>query len=145
MHTVKWLNSSTWLIYETLTGTTTLGQSGPVNNSYEQVLLILHSSMTGASPSVCLVSYPSYGHSLLRFLPSTEMQSVYSTTPTDWATGRSLGKSYPSTEMQSVYSTAPADWATGYSLGISYPSVEMWSVYSTVPAGCVWSKLSYPK
>ena len=36
-----------------------------------------------ASPSDCLVSYP--GHSLERFYPSAEMQSVYFTAPADWA------------------------------------------------------------
>ena len=49
------------------------------------------SSITEASPSDYLVSYP----------------------------GHSLGESYPSAEMQSVYSAAPADKATGYSLGES--------------------------
>ena len=55
-----------------------------------------------ALPSDCLVSY--LGHSLG---DSTEMQSMYSTAPTDWATGHLLRKSYPS----AVYSTAPVDWA----------------------------------
>ena len=40
-------------------------------------------SVTGASPSDCLVSYPKH----------------------------SLGESYPSAEIQSVYSAAPANWA----------------------------------
>ena len=42
--------------------------------------------MTGTSPSDCLVSYP--GHSLGgESYSSAEKQSVYSTTPADWATG----------------------------------------------------------
>ena len=43
-------------------------------------------SITGTSPSDCLVSY--LGHSLLGggSYPSAEVQSVYSTAPTDWAT-----------------------------------------------------------
>ena len=40
------------------------------------------------------------------------MQSVYSATLADWATGHSLGESYPSAEMQTVYSAAPADLAS---------------------------------
>ena len=36
-----------------------------------------------ASPSDCLVLYP--GHLLVGSYPSAEMQSVYSTVPTDWA------------------------------------------------------------
>ena len=61
------------------------GQSGPGSNGNEGVLRILPApSITGTSPSDCLVSYP----------------------------GHSLGGSYPPAEVQSVYSTAPADWAT---------------------------------
>ena len=66
------------------------------------------SSITGTSPSDCLVSYQ--GHSLGESYPSAEVQSVYSTAPANWTTGHSLGESYPSAEVQSVYSTAPADW-----------------------------------
>ncbi len=39
--------------------------------------------MTRAPPSDCLMSNP--GHSLWGGYPSTEMQSVYSTAPADWA------------------------------------------------------------
>ena len=41
------------------------------------------SSITEASPSDCLLSYP--GYSLGEFYPSAEMQSMYSTTTADWA------------------------------------------------------------
>ena len=55
--------SSIWPIYWTLSGATTLSQSGPVSNSNEGVLRIPRSSnITGTSPSDCLVSYP--GHPL---------------------------------------------------------------------------------
>ena len=66
-----------------LLGTTIPGQSGPWSNGNEGVLSIPQSSsITGTSPSDCLVSYPGY----------------------------LLGRgSYPSAEMQSVYSTALAD------------------------------------
>ena len=50
------------------------------------------------------------GHSVGECKPSAEIQSVYSTAPTDWVTGHSLGESYPSAETLLVYSTAPADW-----------------------------------
>ena len=44
-----------------LSGTTTLGQSGPGSNSNEVVLPILQSSsITETSPSDCLVSYPEH-------------------------------------------------------------------------------------
>ena len=76
--------SSIWSIDRTLSGATTPGQSGPGSNKNEGVLHIPQSSsITRASPSDCLVSYP----------------------------GHSLGESYPSAEMQTVYSTAPANWA----------------------------------
>ena len=103
LHTVKWFcvllyNShnltsviclhtvfSIWPIHRTLSGASTPGQSGPGSNSNEEVLHVSQISKAGASPSDNLVSYP--GHSLAG------------------------GGSYPSTEMQSVCSTAPADWA----------------------------------
>ena len=60
------------------------GQSGPGSDGKEEVLRIPQNiSITGVSPTDSLVSYP----------------------------GRSLGESYTSTEMKSVYSTTPAGWA----------------------------------
>ena len=55
--------SSVWPIDRTLSGATTLGQSGPGSDGNEGVLCIPQSSsITGTSPSDCLVSYP--GHLL---------------------------------------------------------------------------------
>ena len=54
-HPIKCLNSSSWPIDETLTGTTTPGQSGPKSNSNEEVLQIPQSSRTEISPSDCLM------------------------------------------------------------------------------------------
>ena len=68
----------------TLSGATTLSQSGPGSDGNKGILCILQSSsITGTSPSDWLMLY----------------------------TGHSLGESYPYTEIQSVYFTAPADWA----------------------------------
>ena len=54
--------TSIWTINRTLLGVTTLGLGGPGSNGNEEVLCILQSlSITGTSPSDCLVSYP--GHS----------------------------------------------------------------------------------
>ena len=51
--------SSVWPIDRTLSSTTTLGKSGPGSDGNEQVLRIPQSSsITGTSPSDCLVSYP---------------------------------------------------------------------------------------
>ena len=70
-----------------LSGATTPGQNGPGSDGNEGVLRIPQSfSITGTSPSDCLVSNP----------------------------GHSLGKSYTSAEKQSVCSTAPADWVSVY-------------------------------
>ena len=77
-------NSSIWPFDRSLSGATTPSQRGPESNGNEGALIISQSSsITGASPSNCLVSYPRH----------------------------SLGGSYASAEIQSVYSTAPADWA----------------------------------
>ena len=57
-----------WTIDGTLPGTTTPGQRGPESDGNERVLRITQSSsITGTSPSHCLVSYP--GHSLREVLP----------------------------------------------------------------------------
>ena len=67
-----------------LSDTTTPGQSGPGINGNEGVLRILQSSsITGASPSDCLVSYP--GHSWGWSYPYAEKLSVYSTASANWA------------------------------------------------------------
>ena len=75
--------SSIWPIDRTL-GTNTPGQSGPESNGNEVVHCIPQSSsITGTSPSDCLVSYAE--HSLAGgSYPSAEKQLVYSTAPTDW-------------------------------------------------------------
>ena len=53
------LNSSIWLIDRTLLDATTPGQSGPGSNDNDGALRIPQSSsITGASPSDCFVSYP---------------------------------------------------------------------------------------
>ena len=71
-----------------LSGATTPGQSGPGSNVNEGVLRIPQSSsITGISPSDCLVSYP--GHLCVKgAYPSAEVQSVYSTDPADWTLHR---------------------------------------------------------
>ena len=76
--------SSVCPIDRTLSGATTPGQSGPGNNDNKGVLCIPpNSSITEASPSNCLVSYP--GHSLRESYPFAEMQSVYSAASTERA------------------------------------------------------------
>ena len=55
-----------------LSGATTPGQSGPRSDGNEGVLNIPQSSsITGVSPSDCLLSYP--GHLLGESYPSAEM------------------------------------------------------------------------
>ena len=66
----------------TLSGVTTPDQNGPESNANKGVLCIPQSSsITGTSPSDCLVSYAR--HKLGKSYPSAEMQLVYSTTPAD--------------------------------------------------------------
>ena len=66
-------NSSIRPLDTILSGATTVDQSELGNDGSEEVLCILQSSsITWASQSDCLVSF-------------TEMQSVYSTIPVDWA------------------------------------------------------------
>ena len=75
-------NSSIWPIDRTLSGATTPGQSEPRSNHNEGVLCIPQSSsITEASPSDSLVSYP--GHLLGESDPNAEMQSEYSAESAD--------------------------------------------------------------
>ena len=70
-------------IDRTILGATTPGQNGPGSDSNEEILHIPQcSSITEASPSDCLVSYPE--HSLRESYLSAEVQSVYCITPADW-------------------------------------------------------------
>ena len=77
-------NNSIQPIDRNLSGTTIPGHSRSGSDGNEGVLCIpQRSSITGASPSDCFVSYR--GHSLRRgSYPSAEMQLVYSTAPADW-------------------------------------------------------------
>ena len=71
-------NSSIWPIDRTLSGAASPAQSGPGSDGNETVLYIPQSSsITGDSPSDCLVSYP--GHLLEESYPSEEMLLAYST------------------------------------------------------------------
>ena len=73
-------NISIWSI----SGATTLGQSGPGSNSNEGVISIPQSSsITRTSLSDYLMSY--LGHSLGESYPSAEVQSGYSEAPDDLA------------------------------------------------------------
>ena len=64
--------SSIWLIDRTLSGATTPGQSGLVSDGNGGLLRIPQSpSITGASPSDCLVLY--LGHSLGKSYHSADM------------------------------------------------------------------------
>ena len=55
------MKSSLWTTDATLTGFTTLGQSGHECNGNEGVLYIFQSSKTGASRLYSLLSYPGLG------------------------------------------------------------------------------------
>ena len=57
-----------WLIDRILPGVTTLGHTGPGSNTNEEVLSILQSSKTGASPSDGLMSYSGYSSGRLTHL-----------------------------------------------------------------------------
>ena len=71
-------------MHKTLSGASTSVQSGPGSDGNDVVLRITQSSsITEASLSDCLMSYPR--HSFRELYPSLEMQSVYSTAPADWA------------------------------------------------------------
>ena len=117
-------------------GATTPGQSEPGSNSNEGLLCIFQgSSITGTSPSDCLVSYPD--HSLReRSYPAAEMQVVYSTAQADWATGHSLGGllAVHRDTVSVSYSPSPSRW--GWSI-----VVKVWhdGGHSFFGCGCGWA------
>ena len=92
------------------------GRSGPGSNGNEEVLRIPQiSSITGTSPSDCLVSY----------------------------LGHLLGEgSYPSAEKQSVNSTAKADWAT---LSLFFYKNVLATVLSSLPQDTHSTALANPR
>ena len=76
--------SSILIIDRVLSGATTSVKNGPGRDGNEVVLRIPQSSsITGTSPSDCLVSY--LEHSLWRYYSSAQVNLVYSTAPADWA------------------------------------------------------------
>ena len=81
----KYAVSSIYPIDRAQSGATIPEQSGPGGDCNEGILRIPQSfSITGTSPSDCLVSYAEY--SLWQgSYPSVEVQSVDSTAPADWA------------------------------------------------------------
>ena len=75
---------SIWPIDRTLSGATDLRQKGPGSDGNKGVPHIPQSSsITGASSSNSLLSYP--GHTLGESYSTAERQSVYSTAPSVWA------------------------------------------------------------
>ena len=76
-------NSFTWPIDKTLSGATTLGQSGPGSDANEEVLCIpQYSRITKVSPLDQFMSY--LGHSMGKSHPSAEIQWVYSAALAVW-------------------------------------------------------------
>ena len=78
------------VLFGTLPGASSPSQSGPGSNSNEGVIHIpQNSSITGASPSDCLVSYQGEFAKSVRgrgsYPPLAKMQSMYSTPPADLA------------------------------------------------------------
>ena len=80
LHTI----CSIWPIDMTLSGATTLVQSGPGGNTNEGLLHIPKSSKAGDSSSGCLVWYPRHSLWGVGITPA-EMQSVYSAALAEWA------------------------------------------------------------
>ena len=76
--------SSIWTIDRSLSDATTQGLSGSWSDGIKGVLYIpYNSSITGTSLSDCFVSYT--GHTWGGSFHSAEVQSMYSTTPANWA------------------------------------------------------------
>ena len=130
--------------HRALTGATIPDQGGPGRDSNEGLLCIPQSSsITGTSPSYCLVSY--VGHSLLVFYPSAEsILCILQPQPTGLVglmsyAGHTLGSLTPLQRSSrcilhpQLTGLAGLAFYAEQSMGESYPSVEKQSVYSTSP------------
>ena len=74
---IKQSNTSIWYIDRTLSGATTLGQSGSGSDGHEGVLWNHQSSSTtAASPSDCLMSYPWHSYAVGIFYSSSRLYCV---------------------------------------------------------------------
>ena len=87
-------------IDRTLSGATTPGQSGPGSDGNEGVLRILQSSsITGTSPSDCLVSYA--GHLLVFFTPLLKSsRCILQPQPSGQELDRRVWREYPKSENE---------------------------------------------
>ena len=71
------------------------------------------------------------------------MQSVYSAHPTDWAIqGTRWGGSYSSAEMQSMYSTAPTDRVINCEV---YKLLKFDGIFEPVPLKTFWQTFNVIK
>ena len=83
-------NSSSLPIDRTLSGGASPGHSGPGSYGSEGVLRIPQgSSITGASPSDCLMLYPRHSCCGGGSYPNAEFQLMYSTASADWTVYKS--------------------------------------------------------
>ena len=99
--------SSIWSLDRTLSGATIPCQSGPGSDGNKGALHIRQSSsVTGTSPSDCLVSY--LETRCLGSYPSAEKQSVYSTAAANWVTGDSLARVHSRLQWSSCCSLQPS-------------------------------------
>ena len=129
-------NSSIWPRERTLSGATTLGQSRLGNYGNKGILRIPQSSsITGASPSDCLVSYPRY--SLMESFLFAEMQPMYSTAPADRASEfREVAMITPSSQSQTIfqiYSVTIMVWTDAYCMFAAETVVFLFFSIITIP------------
>ena len=120
-------------VHRNLSGATILGQSSPGSNGSEGVLRIPQSSsITGTSPSDCLVSYP--GLSLGRgFYPTAEIRLLYSTAPANWARNKKEKLSENRSKKERIraerYLNIDSEkffWTTNSGVGILQPWLCAW-------------------
>ena len=96
-----------------LSGAIILSQSEPVSEGNEVVLRIpKSSSITWASRSDCLLSYP--GHSFLESYPGAEMQSVYSTAPAEWAKIENIRINFYTKKKNEKWTDGKEEWEVNW-------------------------------
>ena len=121
-------NSSIWPIDRTLSNSITPGPSGPESDGNEGVLCIPQiSSMIGAWPSDCLVSYP--GYSLGDSYPSPVMLSVYSASTSERVILSGETAFYEQTVRINNNHLAQTPDSSMLFMGFNQPINDTWSFY----------------
>ena len=130
--------------YITLKGITTLGQSGPGSDKSKGLLHISPNSSSGASLSNCLISYQGHCLRVWGSYSAAEMQSVYSTASTKWASERSSSTTFSRSLLQISWKMISLSLSLCFILSLSVSVSVSLSLYIYIYYLKLFSSISQP-